>query len=460
MQIIAKPWMFRFLLNPDKTITVETPWFVAPRLLPHEIRSVLCSVLGWKRELVVVLSDVSLLPMIEDAFSVVRLLSGYCEPISMQAIAYIANWHSTRQLYSHKALKGLCRNGHMLLVGGGKSVLRDAQNIRQLSSQVFTVAAGSGVTRCREIGIVPDLVLLADPYSTEEHILDIEWPAGVSVPALATRHLNPNVWAEWKGPIMVMPGDQCSHVGEIIQPHAKPPVMGSGVTLWGMELAEFFGAKKCFLTGIDLCYAEDKSDVPDQAFLDSAGLLVIEQNGRATLPSLVSQKLEIENLAKKNPHTSYINTSNGLPLKGLFAMETPASIPSKVRKGEVKLLEVEIDTAAVLKQFRELSDMCFEWIPKIRNLTELPTELKKILQSHLKLADITTARTGDYNWSLLRMSLYEYGCAFRGDHSKLPFKEPDYLDRKHRPGMKYSISYKLDNKMEIVYNESTATLNP
>lgn len=438
-EVGLKPWTVLITKSKDGTYHAEHLTFMQKGLTLDTMYYILIPYLGWHRQIDIHLDvpteDLSILQeRISADLQQVRLTVAYTEPISLHAITYMYNLahYSEMDQYSFKELKGFAKGKTIVYVGAGPSFAENCHQLEAIRNNIILIAGGTGIKRCREFNIKPDLCLALDPYDTELSILDEDvWD---DVPLLAGGILHPKVFKAWKGPVIRQPGGYSTDLWKIFEPDANHIMQGSGVSVWAGYLAAYFGARRMVYFGVDLCQREP--------FEGS-----IQVEGKHTTVTWENERLEIGMCADKNPSVSYIQASEGLTcgnipvrkLEDIGFVEDTKAIPLR-QMPKHKDYKEEIKKAA-----EQCRDMILNFRKGHNNIIR-----EAILHSCQQAVTAARWRTHDDNWGLLQACLYGHATLFEDVLTKEYEGEPDYLKRSYRGGSNFTVILKRGNPLNKV----------
>lgn len=185
----------------------------------------------------------------------------YLEEKEIRYENYFTNLQSLNDnCYSVKTLEEVAKGKSILFVGGGSSTTDNLDEIRRVidSNSAIVIAGGTGIRLLAQNNIKPHFALAFDGYVTEwsNVFKQVDQEKTEDVPLICYLSLNTKCFNYWKGPKIIIGGQESfiDKTGIDDLPHISEG--GSGVSTAMLFLAEYMNAEKLYMIGVDLCYQE------------------------------------------------------------------------------------------------------------------------------------------------------------------------------------------------------------
>lgn len=186
---------------------------------------------------------------------------------------YFINLQKLHNDYPINNLKGsLNGTGNVLFVGGGQSTLDEIDNIKKIidDKSALVIAGGTGIRLLLERGIQPHMALAYDGFETEwTHVFSkFDSKLTKDIPLICYLALNPKCYDYWKGPKIIIGGQESFSNKSGIDGIDHLSEGGSGVSTAILHIANYMAANSLYYIGLDLSFVEKDGKIYSHAGIE------------------------------------------------------------------------------------------------------------------------------------------------------------------------------------------------
>ncbi|MDU5141544.1 MAG: 6-hydroxymethylpterin diphosphokinase MptE-like protein [Paenibacillus dendritiformis] len=231
--------------------------------------------------------------------------------------------------HSVKKLKDVLKQQPVLIVGSGPSADLDKEALQQLSSRVFTIAAGSSVQFLFSIGIIPDLIVTLD--GSEKNYQVFSGLQYSDIPLLYGTYVHHKI-IENKRKALFHVAIAEDTLTEYLLNEQDAPTFASACSVTGtaIQAAVYMGASSIIFAGQDFSYPNNRlyankvdhfTDEEITDYLEAVTELEVPNVCGSTNPTSIPMMVTLESIEELisffNSKIEFINTSKvGAHIKG------------------------------------------------------------------------------------------------------------------------------------------------
>ncbi len=180
-----------------------------------------------------------------------------------------------RNIKPIKSIKGCLEGKNVLLIGGGPSFDDTLEWVKQHQYNLIVIAAGRMASKLIQESIIPDFYVSVDPYNASfDNAKKILFSSKGCI-LLNAYHISPLLLNEWE--------HNNTYFGELLpwgDSSENSSAPGPTVMHSALHQVVFLGAKKVYLTGVDMCFKGSKThasgNIEDQ-FDNKIGMTNLKQ---------------------------------------------------------------------------------------------------------------------------------------------------------------------------------------
>lgn len=207
------------------------------------------------------------------------------------------------------------KNKPIVIAAGGPSLEKDLKVMSEKRDKIIIFAVGTSLDILMKNSIKPDMITIIDPqeivYNQIKEYIDLNVP--LCFLSTASRLVVEN----YKGPKYVFFNDKWEeNIDNIIIN------TGKSVAVATLDIAIKTGAKEIMFCGQDLAFTNNRFHAGDKEQYIKASnnnyktVIGVDDKVLNTTLGMLEFKRNIEKLIKENPHTKFLNSSNGAKIEG------------------------------------------------------------------------------------------------------------------------------------------------